>query len=179
VYASFTDIAIPKMKTRITIVVLLLSSVTLNAHPKSYAKHNKGYFFDVGLAFGASFPKGDPKPILEVFTTHGYQFSNTFSLGAGVSTYNTENINVYLQLRFNLRNIDETKTHYTYISLRGGYSWSTWTGDTWGDDKGPVVDPRFGWSFYTKEANLRWSVFVAPSFYQFHFIPKIGLAFEF
>ena len=151
-----------------------------NAFAKSYAKHNKGYFCDVGLAFGGTFPKNnDPKIILEAFTTHGYQFSNTFSLGAGVGTYLTETINVYLQVRFNLRDITETRTHYTYISIRGGYSWSTWTGDAWGDDKGPIVDPRFGWSFYTKEVNLRWSVFVAPSFYQFHFIPKIGLAFEF
>ncbi|MCK9423234.1 MAG: hypothetical protein M0Q38_11615 [Bacteroidales bacterium] len=168
------------MKTRITIFLLLFSSTVLYAHTKSYAKHNKGYFFDVGIAFGGTFPKNvDPRAILEVFTTHGYQFSNTFSLGAGLSTYNTENINIYLQLRFNLRNISESRTHYTYIALRGGYSWSTWTGEAWGDDKGPIVDPRFGWSFYTKGANLRWSVFVAPSIYQFHFIPKIGLAFEF
>ncbi|MCK9220188.1 MAG: hypothetical protein PHF97_05300 [Bacteroidales bacterium] len=169
------------MRSRITILLLLLLSATLgNAQTKSYAKHNKGYFCDVGAAFGATFPKNnDPRAIVEVYTTHGYQFSNTFSLGAGVATYNTENINIYLQLRFNLRNITESKTHYTYIALRGGYSWSTWTGDAWGDDKGPIVDPRFGWSFYTKEANLRWSVYLAPSFYQFHFIPKIGLSFEF
>ncbi len=168
------------MKPKITILILMLSPLILSAQHKSYAKHNKGYFFDVGMALGATFPKNnDPKAIFEVYTTHGYQFSNTFSLGAGLSTYNTENITVYLQFRFNLRDINETKTHYTYIALRGGYSWSTWTGDTWGDDKGPVVDPRFGWSFYTKQANLRWSVFVAPSFYQFHFIPKAGLAFEF
>jgi hypothetical protein len=150
------------------------------AKKKSYNVHNKGYFFDAGVALGAMFPKNlDPRMVLEVFTTHGYQFSNTFSLGAGLSTYNTENITIYGQVRFNLRNISETKTHYTYISIRGGYSWSTWTGDSWGDDKGPVVDPRFGWSFYTKAANLRWSVFAAPSFQQFHFLPKIGLAFEF
>ncbi len=168
------------MKTRLTILLLLLSSVELSAQAKSYAKHNKGYFCDVGVAFGGMFPKNnDPKAVLEVFTTHGYQFSNTFSLGGGLSTYNTENIIVYCQLRFNLRNITDTRTHYTYISLRGGYSWSTWTGETWGEDKGPIIDPRFGWSFYTKEVNLRWSVFVAPSFYQFHFVPKIGLAFEF
>ena len=167
------------MKTRIAIVILLLSFAVLSVQAKSYAKHNLGYFFDAGIAFGGTFPKDGPKAIGEVFTTHGYQFSNTFSLGAGLSTYNTENITLYLQLRFNLRDINETKTHYTYIALRAGYSWSTWTGDTWGDDKGPIVDPRFGWSFYTKEANLRWSVFLAPSFYQFHFVPKIGLAFEF
>ena len=170
------------MKTRIIIFLLLLSSAlpSAQAKTKSYAKHNKGYFCDVGLSFGGRFPKGvDPKAILEVFTTHGYQFSNTFSLGAGLSTYNTENIYVYMQLRFNLRDINETRTHYTYIAIRGGYSWSTWTGEAWGDDKGPIFDPRFGWSFYTKEVNLRWSVFAAPSFYQFHFIPKIGLAFEF
>ncbi len=160
--------------------MLLLIPASHAAFAKDYSKHNKGYFCDVGLAFGGTFPKNnDPKVILEAFTTHGYQFSNTFSLGAGVGTYLTETINVYLQLRFNLRDITETRTHYTYISIRGGYSWSTWTGDAWGDDKGPIVDPRFGWSFYTKEVNLRWSVFVAPSFYQFHFIPKIGLAFEF
>jgi len=168
------------IKTRITIIILLLGFAAMSARAKNYAKHNKGYFCDVGVAFGGTFPKkNEPKAILEAFTTHGYQFSNTFSLGAGIATYNTETINIYLQLRFNLRNISETRTHYTYISLRGGYSWSTWTGDNWGDDKGPVVDPRFGWSFYTKAVNLRWSVFAAPSFYQFHFIPKIGLAFEF
>lgn len=167
------------MKTRITVFLLLLSSAALCAHPKSYAIHNKGYFCDVGLAFGGTFPKDNPKAIFEVFTTHGYQFSNTFSIGAGLSTYNTENLTVYLQFRFNLRNINENRTHYPYIALRGGYSWSTWTGDTWGDDRGPIIDPRLGWSFYTKEANLRWSVFLAPSFYQFHFVPKIGLAFEF
>ena len=167
------------MKTRITIFIFLLSSVVVNAHTKSYAKHNRGYFFDVGLSFGGTFPKDNPKAIFEVFTTHGYQFSNTFSLGLGLSTYNTENIALYLQIRFNLRNINETRSSYPYIALRGGYSWSTWTGDTWGDDRGPIIDPHLGWSFYTKEANLRWSVFMAPSFYQFHFIPKIGLAFEF
>jgi len=168
------------MKTRITIFIILLGSAVYGAQPKSYAKHNKGYFFDAGLSFGGTFPKNvDPKAILEVFTTHGYQFSNTFSLGVGLSTYNTETINIYLQVRFNLRNINETRTSYPYIALRGGYSWSTWTGDTWGDDKGPIIDPHLGWSFYTKEANLRWSVFGSPGFYQFHFIPKIGLAFEF
>lgn len=161
-------------------LILLLSSTMLSAQAKSYAKHNKGYFFDVGLAFGATFPKNnDPKAMLEVYTTHGYQFSNTFSLGAGIGTYNTETLNLYIQLRFNMHDISETRSHYPYIALRGGYSWSTWTGDSFGDDKGPLVDPHLGWSFYTKEANLRWSVYVAPSFYQFHFIPKIGLAFEF
>jgi len=168
------------MKTRITIFIFFLSAVVAYAHPKSYAKHNKGYFCDVGVAFGVTFPKNnDPKALLEAFTTQGYQFSNTFSVGAGLGTYNTETINVYLQFRFNLRNINETRTSYPYISLKGGYSWSTWTGDTWGDDKGPMEELKLGWSFYTKEANLRWSVFVAPSLYQFHFIPKIGLAFEF
>jgi len=169
------------MKTRITFIIILLSCAALSAlAKKDYSKHNKGYFCDVGVAFGGSFPKGaDPKAVVEVFTTHGYQFSNTFSLGAGVSTYNTTNINLYLQLRFNLRNTTETRTSYPYISLKGGYSWSTWTGDAWGDDKGPMEELKLGWSFYTKEANLRWSVFAAPSLYQFHFIPKIGLAFEF
>lgn len=158
----------------------MLSAAAGYAQPKSYAIHNKGYFCDAGVAFGATFPKGAlPRPMLEVFTTHGYQFSNTFVLGAGVSTYNTENIIVYLLTRFNLRNLNETRTSYPYISLRVGYSWSTWTGETWGDDKGPVEELKLGWSFYTKEANLRWSVFLAPSLYQFHFIPKIGLAFEF
>jgi len=152
----------------------------LSAKHRNYAQHNIGYFCDVGVAIGATFPKNaTPRPILEAFTTHGYQFSKTFSLGVGIATYNTQTINLYLQLRFNLRDINDTRTHYTYIAIRGGYSWSTWTGEAWGDDKGPIVDPRFGWSFYTKEANLRWSVFLAPSFYQFHFIPKIGLAFEF
>ncbi len=169
------------MKTRISILLVLLGFAALSARAaKDYSKHNIGYFCDVGVAFGGTFPKNnEPKALLEVFTTQGYQFSKTFSIGAGVSTYSTETINIYLQLRFNLRDINETRTHYTYISIRGGYSWSTWTGDAWGDDKGPIVDPRFGWSFYTKAVNLRWSVFAAPSFYQFHFIPKIGLAFEF
>ena len=168
------------MKPHLVLLILLLIPVALNAQHKSYAKHNKGYFFDVGVAFGGTFPKNEqPKAIVEAFTTHGYQFSNTFSLGAGIATYNTTTFNVYMQFRFNLRNISEERTHYTYIAIRGGYSWSTWTGDHWGDDKGPLVDPRFGWSFYTKEVNLRWSVFAAPSFYQFHFIPKVGLAFEF
>ncbi|MEI7501126.1 MAG: hypothetical protein WCK84_11850 [Bacteroidota bacterium] len=178
------------MKTRIILYILLLISTVLSAQDstalstrdkKSYAKHNKGYFFDVGMSVGATFPKGvDPKAIVEVYTTHGYQFSNTFSLGAGLSTYNTENIIIYLQFRFNLHNIsDSTITHYPYLSLRGGYAWSTWTGDTWGEDRGPVIDPHLGWSFYTKEANLRWSVYLEPSFYQFHFMPKIGIAFEF
>jgi hypothetical protein len=177
------------MKTRISLFILLLISTVLSAqdstslkthHKKSYAKHNKGYFFDVGVAPGATFPKGvEPKAIFEVFTTHGYQFSNTFLLGVGISTYNTENINLYLQLRFNLRNINETRSSYPYISLKAGYSWSTWTGDYWGEDKGPMEELKLGWSFYTKEANLRWSVFLAPSLYQFQFIPKIGLAFEF
>lgn len=168
------------MKIRMTIVLFLLGSASLYAHPKSYAKHNRGYFFDVGVAFGGAFPKNvDPKAIFELFTTHGYQFSNTFSLGGGISTYNTENLTLYLQTRFNLANLTETRSHYPYLSLRLGYSWSTWTGDQWGDDKGPIVDPHLGWSFYTKEANLRWSVYAAPSFYQYHFIPKIGLAFEF
>jgi len=168
------------IKSRLIILLLILSSAVLSAQAKSYAKHNKGYFCDVGVAFGGTFPKNnEPKALLEVFTTHGYQFSNTFSLGAGLATYSTETINIYLQLRFNLRNINETRTSYPYISLKGGYSWSTWTGVNWGDDKGPIEELKFGWSFYTKEANLRWSVFAAPSLYQFHFIPKIGLAFEF
>ena len=76
------------MKTRIFLFILLLISTTLSAQDsttlrpkakKSYAIHNKGYFFDVGMSAGATFPKGvDPKAILEVYTTHGYQFSNTF-----------------------------------------------------------------------------------------------------
>jgi len=168
------------MKTRTLLFFLLLGFAAPGAQAKkSYAKHNKGYFYDVGISFGGTFPKDNPQAFMEAFTTQGYQFSNTFSVGVGVATYNTQTVNVYLQLRFNLRNVTETRAHYPYIALRGGYSWSTWTGETWGDDRGPIVDPRFGWSFYTKEANLRWSVFLAPSFYQFHFMPKIGLAFEF
>jgi len=167
------------MKRNTIILIFLLSPVILWSQHKSYAKHNKGYFFDVGVAFGGSFPKDNPQAILELYTTHGYQFSNTFSVGVGIGTYNTQTINAYMQLRFNLRNISEAKPGYLYIALRGGYSWSTWTGETWGEDKGPLVDPRLGWSFLTKEANLRWSVYLAPSFYQFHFIPKMGLSFEF
>ena len=72
------------MKNRISIIILLLSSAVLNAHAKDYSKHNKGYLCDVGVAFGATFPKkNDPKAVLEVFTTHGYQFSNTFFFGWG------------------------------------------------------------------------------------------------
>jgi hypothetical protein len=168
------------MRKKTLFLILFLSPLLLSAMHRSYTKHNKGYFFDAGIAFGGTFPKNSsPKAILEAFTTHGYQFSKTFSLGVGVGTYNTQTINAYLQVRFNLRDINEARTSYTYIAVRMGYSWSTWTGDKWGDDKGPLFDPRFGWSFYTKSANLRWSVFAAPSFYQFHFIPKIGLAFEF
>lgn len=169
------------MKTRIVLLLLLMIPAALSAREKkSYAKHNKGYFFDAGVAAGCRFPKhNEPIMLMEVYTTHGYQFSNTFSLGVGVATYNTETINAYLQTRFNLRNIDEKKSHYTYIAVRLGYSWSTWPGDAWGDDKGPLIDPRFGWSFYTPAVNLRWSVYAAPSFYQFNFIPKIGLSFEF
>lgn len=167
------------MKARLILIIFLSGFTALSAGAKSYAKHNKGYVCDVGVAFGGTFPKDNPQAILEVFTTHGYQFSNTFSMGAGVSTYLTKNINVYLQLRFNLRDINENRTSYPYISLKGGYSWSTWTGEAWGDDKGPIEELKLGWSFYTKEANLRWSVFLAPGLYQFHFVPKIGLAFEF
>ncbi|MEI8005876.1 MAG: hypothetical protein WCI48_06690 [Bacteroidota bacterium] len=169
------------MRTRIAVLLILFSCAALSAlAKKDYSKHNKGYFCDVGIAFGCTFPKGtNPNALLEVYTTQGYQFSNTFSLGAGVSTYNTTNICGYLQLRFNLRNTTETRTSFPYISLRGGYSWSTWSGDAWGDDKGPTEELKLGWSFYTKAANLRWSVFAAPCLYQFHFIPKIGLAFEF
>ena len=93
-YASFIDIDLSKMKTTITILCIFLSSAVLYAQKKSYAKHNRGYFFDAGVSFGGTFPKNDPKAIFEVFTTHGYQFSNTFSLGAGLSTYNTENITI-------------------------------------------------------------------------------------
>ncbi len=169
------------MKTRIAVLLILFSCAAMSAlAKKDYSKHNKGYFCDVGMAFGCTFPKGtNPNALLEVYTTHGYQFSNTFSLGAGVSTYNTTNLCLYLQLRFNLRNTTETRTSFPYISLRGGYSWSTWSGDAWGDDKGPTEELKLGWSFYTKAANLRWNVFAAPCLYQFHFIPKIGLAFEF
>lgn len=161
------------------LVLLIIGPFLLQAQHRSYAVHNKGYFCDVGIALGATFPGTIPRPIVEVYTTHGYQFSNTFSLGLGVGTYNTTFLNLYMQFRFNLRNINETRTHYTYIAVRGGYSWSTWTGDKFGDDRGPLVDPRFGWSFYTKEVNFRWSVYLAPSFYQYTFIPKIGLSFEF
>lgn len=167
------------MKRNIIVLLMVLCGLLTQAQSHSYAVHRKGYFFDAGVAFGGHFPKSGPKAMLEVFTTHGYQFSNTFSLGAGIATYSTETLNIYMQFRFNLRNINESKSHYTYIALRGGYSWSTWTGDQWGDDKGPIIDPRFGWSFYTPKANLRWSIFAAPSLYQFHFIPKAGLSFEF
>ena len=167
-------------KRNTALLLLLLISVPLFAGKKSYDRHNIGYFIDAGVAIGCTFPKDAiPQALLEISTTQGYQFSKTFSLGAGIGTYSTKTLNLYLQLRFNLRDINESKTHYTYIALRGGYSWSTWTGESFGDDKGPIVDPRFGWSFYTKEANLRWSVFAAPSLYQWHFIPKIGLNFEF
>lgn len=30
-----------------------------------------------------------------------------------------------------------------------------------------------------KAVNLRWPVFAASSFYQFHFVPKTDLAYEF
>jgi len=169
------------MRIKVILLVVLFSFAGLGTQAKKdYTKHKKGYFFDAGIDCGGTFPKGsNPNIIMEAYTTHGYQFSNTFSLGVGVATYNTQTINTYLQLRFNLRKIDSTRTSYPYISLQGGYSWSTWTSNTWGDDRGPIEEIKLGWSFYTKQANLRWSVFLAPSLYQFHFIPKIGLAFEF
>lgn len=167
-------------KICIILITLALFPLTLCAEKKSHAQQSKGYFCDAGVSFGATFPKGeDPRAVVEVFTTHGYQFSKIFSLGAGIATYNTETFNVYMQLRFNLKHTTETRSHYPFIALRGGYSWSTWTGESFGDDKGPIVDPHLGWSFYTPQANLRWSVFAAPSLYQWHFIPKVGLAFEF
>lgn len=159
--------------------VLILMPFLLMAQHRDYSKNHKGYVWDVGVAFGGTWHNNKPEPIVEAYITQGYQFSNTFSMGIGVGTYNTTFLNVYMQFRFNLRRPTEEKPRYTYIALRGGYSWSTWTGDKFGDDRGPLVDPRFGWSFYNKHENLRWSVYIAPSFYQYTFIPKIGLSFDF
>jgi hypothetical protein len=117
--------------------------------------------------------------VVEPYATLGYRFSHHLMMGGGISTYNTETLNLYALLRLNLMRIKETRTHYPYIAFRGGYSWSTWTGDNWGDDKGPIFDLHLGWSFYTPEGKIRWSVYLSPGLYQFEFIPKAGLCFEF
>ncbi len=157
------------------ILLLLLACVTVRAQQPAEPGHSGGYFWQAGVAFGGTFTENNPTAVVEIFTTHGYRFSRTFSLGAGLSTYSTETLNLYLLTRFNLLHPTETRTHYPFIALRGGYAWSTWTGEHWGDDKGPILDLQLGWSFYTPEGKLRWSVYLSPGLYQYEFMPKAGL----
>lgn len=168
------------MKTRfLSIMLLILSAFQISAQEQDTYYHPHGYAWHAGVAVGATFTDNNPTAVVEVFTTHGYQFSRRIFAGAGISTYSTETLNLYLLARFNFGKIKSIESSYPYLAFRGGYSWSTWTGDNWGDDKGPIIDPMLGWSFYTPEGKLRWNVYLNPGIYQYEFIPKIGLCFEF
>lgn len=167
------------MKKSLIVSLLLLGSLPIIAQQNDLAERPGKYFWQAGVAFGATFTENNPTAVVELYTTHGYRFSKTFSIGAGISTYSTETLNLYLITRFNLLHPTEKRSHYPFVALRGGFAWSTWTGEHWGDDKGPIIDLQLGWSFYTPEGKLRWSAYLSPGLYQFEFIPKAGLSLGF
>jgi hypothetical protein len=167
------------MKKIVGFFMFSLLSVILMAQEQTTSPRPHGLFWQAGVAFGATFTEDKPTMVAEPFATLGYRFSHHLMLGGGLSTYNTETLNLYALARINLLRPSETRTHYPYVAFRGGYAWSTWTGETWGDDKGPMFDLHLGWSFYTPEGKLRWSVYLSPGLYQYEFVPKAGLCFEF
>lgn len=167
------------MKRNIIIFILCLVPWLSFSQKQDSLIPRKSFYFQPGVAFGLTLTENNPTMIAELSATGGYLFSRVFSLGAGISSYNTESLNLYLLVRFNVIAITSHRSHYPFIAIRGGYSWSTWTGTHFGDDKGPIVDLMLGWSFYTPEGKLRWNVFLSPGLYQFEFMPKAGLTFEF
>ncbi|MEI6898677.1 MAG: hypothetical protein WCL00_02270 [Bacteroidota bacterium] len=161
----------------ILITLCLVSWYSYSQKQDSLIPH-KGFYFQPGVAFGATFTDNNPTMIAELSVAGYYRFSRVFSIGAGVSTYNTEMLNLFLIPRFNLISITNHRSHFPFLAIRGGYSWSTWTGDQFGDDKGPIIDLMLGWSFFSPKGKLRWNVYLSPGIYQFEFIPKAGLCFE-
>ena len=140
----------------------------------------KGYYGEAGISFGTGFSKTRGSiPIFEIFTTHGYKPTPGLFLGLGINSYNTQYLAVYTQVSGILRKIQQTTSSYPILSFNFGYGASTWIGDNFADEKGIYIEPKFSWSFYSKNANIRYNVFTSANIFNLRFIPKIGLAFEF
>ncbi len=166
------------MKKIFFTTILLLTIAGASAQGFNIPK--KGYVGEAGAAFGIVVAEAGVTPSIGMFTTHGYQFSPQFFLGGGVMlTRNTKLLCTYIQTNFALRKVTESRSSFPYMSINAGYAFSTWSGDSFGDDKGVYIEPRLGWSFNSKLGNLRYDVFAAVSMFDIQFTPKIGLAFRF
>ncbi|CDN30918.1 hypothetical protein BN938_0817 [Mucinivorans hirudinis] len=120
----------------------------------------------------------DPGMTYALFGGINYRITPRFSLGLGVGIYKTEFVAAYLHLNFNLRREHSTKDNYPYIGIQAGGVYSTWIGENFGDERGFMMEPRLGWSFYSKKGQLRYNVFAGANLFSFSLTPKIGIAFE-
>lgn len=159
-------------------LIVLLIGISLGATAQKLP--HKGYGGEASVALGAAFsPEFGALPMIDLSTTHGYWFNDRFYLGGGVSTLNAQFLTLYGQLGGTLRRPTEDRPSYPYMMLRGGYSVGLWDGEWFSTQKGVFVEPRLGWSFYSRAGNLRYNVFAAVHYFQLSLVPKIGLTFEF
>ena len=159
-------------------LLILLLGAALQASAQKLP--TKGYGGDASLALGAAFtPEFGALPVVDVSTTHGYWFNPRFYLGGGVALFNAQFLGLYAQLGGTLRRPTDERPSFPYMMFRAGYAAGLWEGEWFAAQKGVFLEPRFGWSFYSKAGNLRYNVFAAAHLFQLSVVPKIGLTFEF
>lgn len=167
------------MKKIIIILTVTLVCLTTANGQNNYKLPTKGYSGDAGLSFGATIATSGLVPMGNIFTTHGYQFNSRVFLGVGLGSLNTQFLALYGSFTGTLRRPTETKPTYPYITVNVGYGISTWAGQHIADQESVYIEPRFGWSFYSKAGNLRYNTFISAALFNFKLIPQIGVAFQF
>lgn len=161
------------------LMFLTVPSIAQRLSERGCQLPQRGYKGEAGLAVGVPVSERGISPVIDFSTLHGYQFNSRLFLGVGLSTINTEFLDLYLELRGNLRKPTVGRPSYPFLSFKAGYSVSTWIGEKFADQRGVVVEPRFGWSFYSKAGHLRYNAFCSMEVFSYTLIPKIGIAFEF
>lgn len=165
---------------KIAILLLLTLIVQGVRAQQSNELPKRGYSGDVSLAVGTITSAEGLNPMVNLATSHGFQFNSRLFLGAGVSTLNTQYVTLYGQISNNF--CPKHNTHrlsFPFVTLKVGYTASTWLSDHIGDEQGVYIEPQFGWSFYSKGGNMRYKTFAAVSFFNFTLVPQIGLAVQF
>lgn len=170
------------MKKNIILFLALAYSIflcTTSTAQESKSLPQRGYVGEVSLGLGGIISEQGFMPMGELSTTHGYQFNSRWFLGGGVATINTQYLSFFGAFSVNLRRPSAEHPSFPYFGLRVGYTFSTWTSDKFGDEKGLYIDPQLGWSFYSKAGRLRYNTFIAASFFNFTLVPRVGFSVQF
>lgn len=160
------------------ICVILFVSFASISFGQEYKLPERGYEWEVGVGLSAIITSEKISGALDLSTVHGFRFNPKLFVGVGIATLDTKYLATYGQFIRALRKPSALKPSYPLLSVKMGYSVSAWGEEShFADEKGIYIEPVFAWSFYSKAGNLRYNVFAALNYYNFFFIPKIGLSF--